>query len=186
MHTSNRLADRRYPTSSDLDDLRERLELVPPGRIIAEANDSDAILTLGDLRQYAKFFVREFHHDGHAAARKPASWYQQLVRHCTAEQAELLREMTIELCAELTLLDDYTEEQRALRMRERLSQWWDRLLHKLDLAFEGLSLFLGFLFLFVVVPIAGSRYVSHRLAHQPATSTRRASSRVILQGEWPR
>ena len=92
----------------DLEDLRERLQLVPPARIIAAVEDSGSILTLGDLKQYAKYMADEFRSSASRAAWESASWYQGLIEHCTPEQGVLVRQLTIEICEERALLIGYT------------------------------------------------------------------------------
>jgi hypothetical protein len=93
--------------SFDIEDLRDRLQLVPPARIIAAVEDSGNLLTLGDLKQYAKFLAREFNFDVARASWEPATWYESLIEHCSPEQGVIVRTLTIEICSEASLLVTY-------------------------------------------------------------------------------
>ncbi len=89
-----------------------RLMLLPPTRILAE--EAEEFLSLSDLRQFAVALTGELDRDPARALFEPASWYREAVDpRCSLEQALLLREMTVELCREASLLLQYQKEHGA-------------------------------------------------------------------------
>ena len=98
-----------------------RLMLLPPSRILAE--EAEEFLSLSDLRQFAVALAGELDHDTARALFEPVSWYREAVDpRCSLEQALLLREMTMELCREASLLLQYQREQGAPLSPSRMEE----------------------------------------------------------------
>lgn len=101
-----------------------RLMLLPPTRILAEEAEEGHFLTVSDLRQGAVALSEELNHDPGRAKWEPVIWYWEAYddSRFSMEQAELLREMTIELCSDANLLLKFAQSGNRAARRSRLSE----------------------------------------------------------------
>lgn len=125
-------------------------------------------LSTSDLRQVAQFLAKEFRYRPASAMWEPATWYQEQLgaEVCTLDQADLLRDMTIDRCTAIARGLEHEREvfpgEALIREHvEALSDWID-----------GIGLVIALLFIFMLAGLAmGPSPATPTPAHSPAAET---------------